>query len=284
MRNSALLLAASILAASVAGCSTSDSSDSSDAGGSTASGRTSCDPLAAGTTTLQDVLAAGTDANGTMYIVDAPSSGEQRIFVSSGAGLVRVPNVGSGQNGTSQYLFTFTSPGSTTSGDEELFVDTGSGTTTMAISAPTDSKDFTPPSDATTLTVVDPSSVEGKSAQDLPGTVVYVADVSDGTTLVITAPGEPSGYSGFRLFLGTPPTLTQETVSNYNESVDGAVFVDFAGAGGSTAHLSIPCQSSTFCSDASTTGSITEASGATTTLTIRQPTPTTLANLAFLCQ
>ncbi len=282
MRNCALLLAASIFAASVAACSTSDSSAPSDAGGSTASGPTSCDPLAAGTTTLQDVLAAGTDANGTMYIVDAPSSGEQRIFVSSGAGLVRVPNVGSGQNGTSRYIFSFTSPGASTVDDEELFVDKSSGTTTMAVSPQTDSKDFTPPSDATTLTVVDPASVEGKTAQDLPASVAFVADVSDGTTLVITAPGEASGYSGFRLFLGTPPTLTQRTLTTYDQAEDGAVDLTFDGPTGAE-NVSIPCQKSLFCSAPSTTGTISDPDGTTTPLTIRQPTPT-LADLSFLCQ
>ncbi len=280
MRKGGLFLAASLLVTSAAGCSTSDDSD---AGGSSASGATSCDPLAAGTTTLEEVLAAGTDASGTMYIVDSPSSGEQRIFVSSGGGLVRVPNVGSGQNGTSQYIFSFTSPGSSTVDDEELFVDKSSGTTTMAVSPQTDSKEFTPPSDATMLTVVDPASVEGKAAQDLPASVAFVADVSDGTTLVITAPGEASGYSGFRLFLGTAPTLTQRTLTNYDQAEDGAVALTFDGAAGAE-NVSIPCQASVFCSEASTTGTIGESDGTTITLTVRQPTPTTLAGLSFLCQ
>ena len=267
-----------LLAALVtSGCSSGD-----DDGSSSASGGTACDPLAAGTTTVGSVLAAGVDASGTMYIVEEASGGENRIFVGTSGQLVRVPDVGSGGDGSGQSIFTFTSPGSTTSGDMELFVEVTGGGTTMALAPESDAKDFTPPSDATSLTVIGAASVTGESAQDLPATVVFVADIGDGTTLVITAPAEPDGYSGYRLFLGAAPTLEERTVTSYAAAVDGAAGVTFDGPGGSET-ANIPCDTM-FCSPGSPDGTITEADGSTTSLTLREPTPTTLAGLSFLCQ
>jgi hypothetical protein len=258
-----------LLAALVtSGCSSGDDDDSS-----SASGGTACDPLAAGTTTVGSVLAAGVDASGTMYIVEEASGAENRIFVGTSGQLVRVPDVGSGGDGSGQSIFTFTSPGSTTSGDMELFVEVTGGTTTMALA---------PESDATSLTVIDGASVTGETAEDLPASVVFVADIGDATTLVITAPAEADGYSGYRLFLGAAPTLEQRTVTNYAAAVDGAATVTFDGPGGSET-ANIPCDTM-FCSPGSPDGTLTGADGGTTSLTLREPTPTTLAGLSFLCQ
>ncbi len=275
-------LAMVVVAALATSACSSGGDDGSSASPGVVDSGTPCDPLAAGTTTIGSVLAAGIDASGTMYIVETMDGAENRIFVGSSGELVRVADVGSGEEGSGQSLFTFTSPGSASSGDMELFIDQSGGTTTMALAPETDAKDFTPPSDASSLTILDPSSVTGETAQDLPGTVVFVADLGDGTTLVITAPAEADGYSGFRFFVGAAPTLEQRTVTNYSAADDGAATVTFHGPGGSEI-ANLPCDD-VYCSPGSPDGTITQADGGTTSLTLREPTPPTLAGLSFVCQ
>jgi hypothetical protein len=59
------------------------------------------------------------------------------------------------------------------------------------------------------LTVVDASAIAGFSLQNLPVEVEYVADVSNGEAIVVTEPMDPWGYSGFRLFYGTPSQMIE---------------------------------------------------------------------------
>jgi hypothetical protein len=49
---------------------------------------------------------------------------------------------------------------------------------------------------------------------NLPALIEDVADVSNGDSIVVTEPMDPSGYSGFRLFYGAPGQMIERGRDN----------------------------------------------------------------------
>lgn len=165
----------------------------------------SCDPLAAQELPIQlgAVIAAGKDAQGTLYVVDHdPSQSGDRVFVSRGDTLYRKRVSGSGETGGSDFTWSFDDDGT----PERLVVHKQGDTVTVIALAPPDERTFADQLDARAqrLTPVASSSVTGLGVRNLPGEIVieFVADAPDGSRLVVTRPMDDWTYDDFRIFYG----------------------------------------------------------------------------------
>jgi len=260
-------------------------------GGAGGSGSSSpCDPLTPVAVTLGSILGVGQDTQSTVYLADqAPDGGGQdRVFVSTGETLYRKHVAGTGETGdppNADYTFSFQDPFADASDARALLIQVRAGGVTAMALGPGDSRSFyAPDAGDESLTVVDASAIAGFSLQNLPVEVEYVADVSNGEAIVVTEPMDPWGYSGFRLFYGTPSQMIERPIVAYNRgdrddyvsfAVDGAMYTaDFtfaafgSGGGGNTA----PGPESLETDDA-----------AMLPMTDRVPTPTTLSGFSFVC-
>lgn len=250
-----------------------------------------CNPLAPHElpVTLGDVLGVGKDANGTTYLADqVPAKSIDRVFVSDGAELVRKRVTGSGSSGggaDADYTFSY-EEGATT---RALLVQRRGGAVTGMALGP-GGKGFIGDPGATTetLTVQDSTTVSDFTLRNLPGdvTIEYVADVTDGTVLVVTRPSDDWEYTDFRLFYGnTESDMSERQVVNVVRSRSGGTDIQFkmneatytvrftwilepADAGGTSSH---PGQATL------ETGSESIAANQ------RFPTPTTLTGFSFSC-
>lgn len=256
-----------------AGCTSSSSSGASASGGP-------CDPLAPPPTTLSGVLGVGQDAQGTLYVADSPPDVPQaRVFVSGGGQLLRQVVVGSGESGGGQYTLGFEAPGGTNV--RALLLDVQGGAASQMALGPADSKSFLGGPGETTLTVVDPGTVAGLTIVNLPGVVSYVADVSDGTSIVVTSPMQVESSSDFHLFYGQASAMVERTIVNFDQALSGYPSIAFQ-VGSATYTMSISGSSNP---DAGTgPGPGTLSTGSTTlAFTLRSPTPTTLSGFSFTC-
>jgi hypothetical protein len=276
MRISSFLVACALALTALPACTNS--------GGSTTT-ETACDPLAAKPITLGAVVGVGKDAAGTLY-VDAANG----IFVSGGGKLVRQHVTGTGQSGSNEYIFEFEPPDGDASTARDLLVETTGATADAMALAPPGGKAFLgqPGTNATALTLVDPSTVSGLPLLNTPNVVDYVADVSNGDVLLTTLPmndDATSSSGGLALFYGPPSAVAQRLVTSYEMShgatgtltflVDGTPYVLELGT--------------TYGPDAGPLGAftlngLTPQGGATLGTTLRSPTPTSLpAGLSFTC-
>ncbi|HKP60867.1 MAG TPA: hypothetical protein VJV78_29260 [Polyangiales bacterium] len=172
-----------------------------------------CDPLAAHerATELGEVVAAGRDAEGTVYVADRdpenPST--DRVFVSEGDTLVRKRNVGAGSLGTSDFTWSFEDG----SGSKRLVAHKEGDTVTGIALASPDEKTFFSDLDASAqpLTPVAPSALGSFKVRNLSGdvTVEFVADVEDGSRIVVMRPTDDWDYEDFRLFDGKDGRLIE---------------------------------------------------------------------------
>lgn len=238
---------------------------------------------------LGTVLGVGKDAQGTTYMVDSEPQTGYRVFVSDGTTLFRKKIAGSSSSGggpDNDYSFTF-EDGTTT--QALLFQIRGGAVTGMAL-GPGDVRGFIGDPGATTemLTLDSESVVSAFTLRNLPGDVAieYVADVTDGTALVVTRPAVDWEYTDFRVFYGTDgPSLSERQVLNVLRAKDGGsteiqFIVDGAtytarfpwvlepGDGGISGH---PGQ-----------GTL-DKNGVPVAMSQRYPTPTTLSGFTFSC-
>ncbi|HEY1695795.1 MAG TPA: hypothetical protein VGG39_26690 [Polyangiaceae bacterium] len=264
----------------VAACSPSSSSGGSSDG---VTGNGPCDPLSPPPTSLSNVLGVGEDAQGTLYVADEPQGlGEPRVFVGAEAAgpLVRQEVIGSGENGSGQYTLAFVGPGASDGAAQSLLLDTSGGAATEMALGPADSKSFLGGPGEAPLTVVDPGTVTGLAVVNLSGTVAYVADVSDGSVIVVTNLVDIVTPSPVRLFYGSPPALAERSIVSFDQSLSGYPTIAFQ-VGTATYTMAI---GGTFGLDGGGPGPGTLATGSTSIgFTLRQPTPTTLDGFTFSC-
>jgi hypothetical protein len=213
-----------------------------------------------------------------------------RVFVSKGTDLVRKRVPGSSARGTdtdTDYSFTF-EDGATT---QALLVQRRGGAVTAMALGPADTRQFIGDPGATTemLAVQDQSVISGFTLRNLPNevTIEYVADVTDGTALVVTRPAVDWDYTDFRVFYGVDgPSLSERQVVNVLRArdggsteiqftVDGATYIarfpwvlEPSGDGGVNGH---PGQ-----------GTL-DKNGVPVAMNQRFPTPTTLSEFTFSC-
>ena len=261
---------------------------SSSSSGSSPKAEATCDPLAAPPTSLENVLGVGSDGKGTLYVADKPAgASEPRAFVSTGGGsLVRQDVIGSGESGSAEpsvteYSLSFAPPDGDEANAQTLLFDVGSGGATGMALGGSDGKQFLGGPGQTPLTVVDPSTVTGLSIINLPNVVAYVADVSDGTSIVVTSPMDINSSADFHLFYGPADAMVERTIVTFNQALSGYPDISFQ-VGAAQYAMSI---GGSFGADGGTgpgPGTL-DTGSASVTFTIRQPTPATLSGFSFTC-
>jgi hypothetical protein len=133
------------------------------------------------------------------------------------------------------------------------------------------------------LTVVAPSAVAGMPIHNLPHIPIYVADASDGTSVVVTWPMDAYGTDESRIYYGTKSQMIERPITAYEESLSGDTNITFTvEAATYTVHFAI-----TFGPDAGPLGSpgpvTLDKGGTTETMMLRLPTPTMLSGFMFTC-
>ena len=250
-----------------------------------------CDPLAAHPTTLAIILGVGTDEAGVLYAADqggiATEPSIVRVFVGNNGSLVRQHVIGSGAV-PGEDIETFESADGSTS-PRDLTLEVTNGTVTSMTLGPEGSSkarlDGTDAGLATSLTLIGSQAVQGMPATDLPGSVQYVADATDGDAIVVTSPLEDDlGSAAFHLFYGTPAAMVERPIVSFNQSFSGFPEIGF------TVGLqifvmaisSIPSDGGLL--DAPGPVTLTKgAAGGDVVFTLRMPTPDTLTGFTFRC-
>jgi hypothetical protein len=121
--------------------------------------------------------------------------------------------------------------------------------------------------------------------QNLPVLVEYVADVSNGDSIVVTEPMDPWGYSGFRLFYGAPGQMIERAITNYDRGDYGDDISFTVNGTMYTAYLTF----APFGPDAGNgpfdpgPPSLDTGAGGKVSITPRTPTPTSLPGFSFTC-
>jgi hypothetical protein len=262
-----------------------------ESGGSSTPGP--CDPLAPHElpVTLGTVLGVGKDAQATTYVADeVPGKSISRVFVSDGTTLFRKRVTGSGSSGggaDADYSFTF-EDGATT---QALLVQRRGGVATGMALGPAGGKGFIGDPGATTemLAVQGDGAVSAFTLRNLPGevTVEYVADVTDGTVLVVTRPADDWEYADFRLFYGnTAGDMIERQVVNVLRSRSGGTDIEFKVNDATyTVRFTWILEATDAGGTNSRPGQATLETGAETiAVNQRFPTPTALTDFSFSCR
>jgi hypothetical protein len=195
----------------------------------------SCDPFSPITKpiTLTNVLGAGRDTDGTLYVVDQPQPGGERVFVSSSGTLQRQRVAGSGTessgNGVVSYTFSISDHVPPFALKLETDVD---GPTAMGVLQGTlADKTFSIGQQGSVLTLVPAAQVAGLSVANIPAETVieYNATLSDGRALLVVRPRDDWTYQDFRAFLGASDHMVERTVDQVVRYLDGgSTTVNFA--------------------------------------------------------
>ena len=206
-----------------------------------------------------------------------------RVFVSDGKLLVRKRITGSGQNGGAPdqafYTFSFDDGGS----GQALLLTTEMGQATAMGLGPPNTKGFIgdPGAVTTPLTVESRSVLADFTLKNLPGevTLEYVADLDDGSEIVVTRPTDDWTYRDFRLFWGSPSDLVEQFVTNVSRARSGGTTIEFRYDG----RIATATFTWVLDPDTSHPGPGTLSAGSEQGMTQRFPTPTTLTGSSFTC-
>jgi hypothetical protein len=236
-------------------------------------------------------VGVGKDAAGVLY-VDAANG----VFVSAGGPLIRQHVLGTGQSGANEFIFTFETPSMDGGSSElDLLVETTGSTASAMALGPGGARMFLNQSvaGATTLTVVDATTVAGLAAVNTPPVISYVGDAANGDVVLATIPlnadatttssGQYDG--GLSIFYGPPDDVEQRVITNFGETLSGNGTVTFL-VGNTPYVLAFGMIQE---ADAGPLGAfalegLTPQGGAAIPVTLRSPTPTTPpADLAFSC-
>jgi hypothetical protein len=206
---------------------------------------------------------------------------------------VRKYVAGSGSNGNAEYTFSFGGSPGDLAGLQALLIQTSGGKATAMALGPGDSRAFLGAgSGQVPLTVVSPSEVSGLAVRNLPNVVQHVADVSDGTTIVVVTPMQPYDTTGFRLFYGKANALIEYPIASVN-SDDYGQYISFL-VGKTTYNVFFndpfeidggngPRPGSLYTGTSAGDPAFAMPPGALT-VTERSPTPTTLSGFSFTCR
>jgi hypothetical protein len=235
------------------------------------------------------VLGVGKDGQGTLYVGETASTGQQRVFVASGGTLVRKDVIGSGQMGgtpTANYTLSFRDAFADIATARNLLINTANGQATEMALGSGNPKAFlgSGTNGDETLTVVAPSTVAGMRIQNLPHVPMYVADASDGTSVVVTWPMDAYGTDESRIYYGTKSDMIERPITAYEESLSGDTTITFKVVAATySVHFAITFGDP----DAGPLGSpgpvTLDKGGTMEMMTLRLPTPTTLSGFTFTC-
>jgi hypothetical protein len=250
-----------------------------------------CDPLVSPPVMLGTVLGVGEDSLSTFYVADevADGGGQNRVFVSQGDTLKRQHVLGTGSSGgppNADYTFSFQAPFADASTARALLIQVRGGAVTAMGLGPSASRQFyAPDAGDEPLTVEDAGVVASFKIQNLPALIEYVADVSNGDSIVVTEPMDPSGYSGFRLFYGAPGEMIERAITNYDRGDYGDDISFTVEATTYTAHLAfapfgLDGGNGPFNPGPST---LDTGAGGKLSITQRMPPPSSLSGFSFTC-
>ena len=254
----------------------------------------SCNPIATHPTRLATLLGVGEDPSGTLYVADVGGIPAYpnivRVFVPSHGSLVRQDVIGSGSAGgaSGEDLETFQSAdGSVPARD--LVIQLAGGTATSMTLGPEGSGklgiDGRDGGTTTPLTILNATAVSGMPVVDLPGVVQYVADATNGESLVVTAPLEDDeGTSAFHLFYGTAGAMLERPIVSFNQSMSGYPSIGFT-VGSATYIMSIASVQTPDSGLGEAPGpvTLTGGGGGAVAFTLRLPTPKSLDGFSFTC-
>ena len=209
-------------------------------GGSTASSPSStdsdtatlhaCSPLTEGAPaiTLANVLGAGLDADGTLYVIDDGADGEDRVFVSlAGGALQRVEVTGSGTSGD-----TIVASASDSGTDFTLEVLLANGAPSkMGIYRGDlkDAKTFDIGTEGDILQLVGPDAYRDLAVNNIQdgAVVAYDASAADAHRLVVIHPAVDYTYEDFRVFYGTADAMLERKTISVSRALSGPTSIAF---------------------------------------------------------
>lgn len=188
-----------------------------------------CDPLQRSepaSITLGRVLAAGKDADGTVYVLDEDEAhpGEQRVFVSQDGTLYRQDVKGSGTGIDSGVTWYSVSVDDGAGGFTLYVVVDSTGNVSMGVldGQQADRGGATIPADARVLETMTADALD-MPVKDLPsGDVIeYLAQADTGERLLVTRPWVDWSYADFRAFYGMPEDVLERDVIRVERAKDG---------------------------------------------------------------
>jgi hypothetical protein len=175
--------------------------------------------------TLVAVLGAGGDTDGTLYVVDQPQAGAERVFVSSGATLQRQRIAGSGTagNGNGVMSYTFTISDHVPPFTLKLETNAAGPTAMGVVQGTLTTKTFTIGQQGSVLTLVPASQVAALTVADIRAEtfIEYNATLSDGRALLVVRPRDDWTYQDFRVFFGTADRMVERSVDQVIRFLDG---------------------------------------------------------------
>jgi hypothetical protein len=131
--------------------------------------------------------------------------------------------------------------------------------------------------------LIDPKTVQGLPATDLPGIAVYVADSSDGHSIVVTSPlDDDLGSAAFRLFYGTPNAMQERPIVSFDQALSGFPTIAFM-VDSQTFVMSIAALPPPDGGPLNVPGPVTVTGGGQTVPFTLRPGPATLDGLTFSC-
>jgi hypothetical protein len=223
-----VLLAAGAVACSGGGTPSSPGPSSSNAIGS-GGPPSPCSPLAGEDVpiALQNVVSAGRDTDGTIYVLDKGTP-DFRAFVLEGGVLQRKKVDGSGTMGNTTIVATV----SDANAPFTLKVEKANGAVTrMGIHRGTlDAKDFDIAAEGELLALLQPSDYTSLAVRNVTPNVVveYDATTPDGHRMVVLRPDLDWSYEDFRVFYGTPDAMIERPVRDVARMRDGgSTTIDF---------------------------------------------------------
>jgi hypothetical protein len=215
-----------------------------------AGGPVSCNPFQPPTKpiTLTNVIGAGYDTDLTLYVVDQPQPGGERVFVSSGRERVqrlRIDGSGTESSGNGVVSYDFTITDHTPPFMLKLETD-ASGPTAMGVlqNPPLDIKTFTIGQQGSVLTLVPATQIASLPVANIPAQtfIEYNATLSDGRALLVVRPFDDWTYQDFRVFFGAPDHMAERSVDQVVRYKDGgSTTINFT-IDGAAAVASFPVQ------------------------------------------
>ena len=196
-------------------------------GGPAGSSLFSCDPFQPATKpiTLTTVLGAGQDTDGTLYVVDQPQAGSERVFVSSGGTLQRQRIAGSGTESSGNRVMSYTFSISDHVPAFMLKLETNSsGPTAMGVlQGDLSGKTFTIGQQGSVLTLVSTAQVAALPVANIPAQtfIEYNATIPDGRALLVVRPRDDWTYQDLRVFFGTTDHMAERPVDQVVRYHDG---------------------------------------------------------------
>ena len=209
----------------------------------------SCDPFSPITKpiTLANVLGAGQDTDGTLYVVDQPQPGGERVFVSSGGTLQRQRVAGSGTESSGGGVMSYSLSVSDHVPPFMLKLETNAaGPTAMGVlqDPPLDIKTFSIGQQGSVLTLVPAAQVAGLPVANIPAEtfIEYNATLPDGRALLVVRPRDDWTYQDFRVFFGAPDHMAERTVDQVVRYQDGGSTIIYFIIDGAWAAATFPVQ------------------------------------------